>query len=364
MRAADFRRGLFGRALAAAALAALGACAARPDVPLETITSAPSTATSPEERLRGLLADEQRLNNVFGRLATSNVELCGAQFVPSFGFRLWSIDDFEPANRAAAGAAFGLTERLQVYAVAAGQPAEAAGIAPGDVLTRIEGRAVEPGEAGRRQYSEGVTAGLLKRGRVSFTFERDGKARKVRLNALKACPYAVALAIGEEPNAATDGKTIFVSSGMMAFARDDQDLAIVLGHELAHAIRNHPMRGASDAVPPRSTAGRVVGAVVDVAAGIGGAAYSVIGGMPQSRRNSIAFEKEADYVGLYLAARAGYDVSYAARIWRRLDEKYGASSSDHPTSDDRFEAMTATSAEIAEKRAAGEPLVPAGLPSS
>ena len=73
MRAADFRRGLFGRALAAAALAALGACAARPDVPLETITSAPSTATSPEERLRGLLADEQRLNNVFGRLATSNV---------------------------------------------------------------------------------------------------------------------------------------------------------------------------------------------------------------------------------------------------------------------------------------------------
>lgn len=171
---------------------------------------------------------------------------------------------------------------------------------------------------------EGVTAGLLKRGRVSFTFERDGKARKVRLNALKACPYAVALAIGEEPNAATDGKTIFVSSGMMAFARDDQDLAIVLGHELAHAIRNHPMRGASDAVPPRSTAGRVVGAVVDVA-GIGGAAYSVIGGMPQSRRNSIAFEKEADYVGLYLAARAGYDVSYAARIWRRLDETYGAS---------------------------------------
>ena len=103
---------------------ALGGCASKPAMPLDTITSAalgPESA-SPEERLKKLLAQEQRLNDVFGRIATSNAELCGADFVPAFGFRLWSIEDFEPANRAAAKAAFGLGEQLQVYAVAAGQP--------------------------------------------------------------------------------------------------------------------------------------------------------------------------------------------------------------------------------------------------
>ena len=347
----------------AAALAASG-CAGKPAVPLETLTSAPSVATSPEAQLRDLLADEQRLNDVFGRLVTSNVELCDGQFVPSFGFRLWSLGDFQEANRAAAQTAFGLTDRLQVYAVPAGQPAAVAGVKPGDVLTKVENRAIAEGEEGRVQYSEGVTSGLLKRGRVAFTFERDGKPRKVRLHALKACPYAVALAVGDEPNAATDGKTIFVSSGMMHFAKNDQDLAIVLGHELAHAIRKHPLRDPNDGERPRSIPGRVVGAVTDVAAGIGGAAYSMVGGMPESRRNSIAFEKEADYVGLYLAARAGYDISYAARIWQRLDDEYSGSSSDHPTSSDRYDAMNRTAAEIADKREASEPLIPSDTPAS
>lgn len=355
------------RALAGfVALLAVVGCAGKPDMPLDTITSAPLAAetASPEERLTALLADEQRLNDVFGRIVTSNAGLCGGNFVPSFGLRLWSIEDFDPANRAAATAAFGLGERLQVYAVASGQPAAAAGVLPGDVLTKIEGRAVQPGAAGRTQFSEGITAGLLKRGNVAFVFERAGKPRKVRLNALKACPYAVALAVGQEPNAATDGKTVFVSTGMMDFAADDRELAIVLGHETAHALRNHPLRAAKGAPEPRSTARRVVGAVVDVATGIGAAAYSMVGGMPQARRNSIAFEMEADYVGLYLAARAGYDVSNAAQIWRRLDAETSGSSSDHPTSGARFEAMSATAAEIADKRAAGEPLVPADAPGS
>lgn len=350
-----------------AALAVSG-CASKPDMPLDTITSAQlgAESASPEERLKKLLADEQRLNDVFGRIATSNAELCGANFVPAFGFRLWSISDFESANRAAAEAAFGLGEQLQVYAVAAGQPAAAAGVLPGDRLLQVEGRALKPGDEGRQQFSEGVTAGLMKRGAVRFVFERAGKPRKVKLNALKSCPYAVALAVGAEPNAATDGKTVFVSTGMMEFARDDRDLAIVVGHETAHALRGHPLRATGPGKDGRSFFNpvRMVGAVVTAAAGIGEAAYSAVGGMPEARRNSIAFEMEADYVGLYLAARAGYDVSRAAEIWRRLDKEASGRSSDHPTTSARFDAMSATAQEIADKREAGEKLIPNGLPTS
>jgi predicted Zn-dependent protease len=75
---------------------------------------------------------------------------------------------------------------------------------------------------------------------------------------------------------------------------------------------------------------------------------------------------EADYMGMYLTARAGYDVSNAADIWTRLEATYpGASrgSWTHPSNSDRFEAMNRTAAEIAEKRAAGRDLIP-DAPSS
>lgn len=353
--------------------AALAACASPKPVPLETITSTAATGADPagtEARLKALLADEQRLNDVFGRLVTSNADLCGEAYVPTFGFRLWSITDFADAIREPARAAFDLDDRLQVYAVAAGEPAADAGVKPGDILKAVEGKALATGPEGRTQFAEGVTAGLLKRGAVRFTFEREGKTRKTRLKALKSCPYAVALAIGDDPNAATDGATVFVTTGMLDFAAADRDLAIVLGHEIAHAIRSHPkLPLATPGRPATTGAGRVFGAVIDLAAGIGDAAYAAVGGLTDARRNSIAAEMEADEIGLYLAARAGYDVSSVGDIWRRLDKEYPSTSDGgwtHPASSERFERMTATAEEIAEKRASGAPLIPEGLapPSS
>lgn len=352
--------------LALTVAAALAACASPKPVALDTITSAAAAAPDPadnEARLKALLADEQRLNDIFGRLITSNADLCGASYVPAFGFRLWSISDFAEPIRPAATAAFALDDRLQVYAVAADQPADKAGVKPGDILKAVEGKTLAEGPDGRRQFAEGVTAGLLKHGRVRFSFERDGKTRKVRLKALKSCPYAVALAVGEDPNAATDGTTVFVTTGMLDFAQDDRDLATVLGHEIAHAIKGHPRHPTTR--PERtgvSGAGRVFGAVIDLAAGIGDAAAGALG-LSAARRNSLAAEIEADRYGLYLAARAGYDVSNAAEIWRRLDKEYPSTSDGgwtHPASSQRFDLMKATAEEIAEKRAAGEPLLPDG----
>lgn len=345
--------------------AGLAGCVTQPAMPLDTIAQAPLArkTQSPEERLRELLADEQRINSVFGRLVTSNVDLCGTRYVPSFGFRLWSLEDFDGANRPVAAAAFGLGDKLQVYAVADDQPAAQAGIRPGDVLAEIEGKDLASGSAGRTQFAERVTEGLLKRGSVRFVFERAGKRHKVRLNALKSCPFAVTLAVGDEPNAATDGTSVYVTNGMLDFAPQDRDLAVVLGHEIAHAIAGHPQAMA----PKTETGGRgIVGNVIDSAADIGSAAYSAVSGISSARRNSIQFEIEADYVGLYLAARAGYDVSNAADIWRRLEAKYPSAADGgwtHPSSEQRYDAMRRTAEEISAKRADDRPLVP-GRPGS
>lgn len=350
--------------LALTMAAALAACASPKPVSLDTMTSAAASgadAADTETRLKSLLADEQRLNDVFGRLVTSNADLCGDTYVPTFGFRLWSIDDFAEPLRASAHAAFRLGHELQVYAVAADQPAARAGIEPGDILKSVEGKPVAEGKEGRTQFAERITAGLLKRGQVRFTFERNGKSRAVKLKALKSCPYGVALAVGEDPNAATDGATVFVTTGMLAFARDDRDLATVLGHEIAHAWRGHALLPANGERPrPGAGAGRVFGAVIDLAAGIGDVAGAVLG-VSESRRNTIANEIDADEVGLYFAARAGYDVSNAAEIWRRLDVDYPSNAGggwSHPAASERYTRMQATAAEIAEKRAAGEALIP------
>jgi membrane-associated protease RseP (regulator of RpoE activity) len=273
---------------------------------------------------------------------------------------MWSSEDFDEGKRTAAIEAFHVDGRLQVYAVAAGQPAEAAGIRPGDILTHIDGQPLQEGAAGRAQYAEAVTTGLMKRGVVSFEFLTGQEKKRARLRAVKACPYAIAMAVGSEPNAATDGATVYVSSGMLKFVVSDAELAIVLGHELAHAIRQHPLKNRGEQTG-RSLAKAVMGDVYDATVGIGSAVWSIVAGVPEERRNSISFEMVADELGLYLAARSGYDVSVAPHFWTRLISSYNEASSDHPTSADRFQA---TAEEIAAKRAQGEKLSPPLDPGS
>jgi len=84
---------------------------------------------------------------------------------------------------------------------------------------------------------------------------------------------------------------------------------------------------------------------------LGGAAYSK------------GFEFEADYAGLYIAARAGHDVSGATNFWRRLAAEHPKSmergfAASHPSTPERFVAMEKTIGEIKEKQKLGKPLIP------
>jgi predicted Zn-dependent protease len=86
-----------------------------------------------------------------------------------------------------------------------------------------------------------------------------------------------------------------------------------------------------------------------------------MGGQMGVARYSVAFEQEADYVGMYFMARAGYDPSGVADFWRRMAAE-GESSitqrTSHPTSPERFLTMERTYGEIAAKKSRGQPLVP------
>jgi predicted Zn-dependent protease len=144
------------------------------------------------------------------------------------------------------------------------------------------------------------------------------------------------------------GGKIAVYSGIIdRLQLTDAELAAVIGHEIAHALREHGRERASRAV----TQGLVLG-VLGAAAGVpqGGVdlaqlALEVTLNLPNSRGQEV----EADRIGVELAARAGYDPRAAVTLWQKMDQAASggppAFLSTHPAS----EARQRDVAEYAEK---------------
>lgn len=128
----------------------------------------------------------------------------------------------------------------------------------------------------------------------------------------------------------------------------DDELAAVMGHEIAHALREHARERASEQA--------VAGTVISVGAALMGvgdlgqktAEYAYMGllGLPNSRRH----ETEADRVGIELAARAGYDPRAAISLWQKMGQLGGGEPlkflSTHPSQSDRMSDLTAYSQRV------------------
>lgn len=128
----------------------------------------------------------------------------------------------------------------------------------------------------------------------------------------------------------------------------DDELAAILGHEIAHALREHGRERASQQMA-QSLAVGVLGAAV----GLGDAGQSVAGlvadvtfGLPYSRQ----FEREADRIGVELAARAGYDPRAAINLWQKMAQLGGGGPpqflSTHPSDESRISDLQAYSARV------------------
>ena len=90
-------------------------------------------------------------------------------------------------------------------------------------------------------------------------------------------------------------------------------------------------------------------------------AFSRLGGGVGAGAWSQSFEAEADYVGLYVLARAGGDLDGATSLWRRMGAANPGNiehAGTHPTTAQRFVSINRTIDEIRGRMAAGEALVP------
>lgn len=122
----------------------------------------------------------------------------------------------------------------------------------------------------------------------------------------------------EELNAfCMPGGKIMVYSGLIKqLGLDDAELAVVLGHEIAHALREHSREQVSQALAAQTAIG--IGATV-LGVGEGGASMAHTGYQALvATRFSRNHETEADRIGLELTARAGYDPRAGVTLWQKM----------------------------------------------
>jgi Zn-dependent protease with chaperone function len=174
------------------------------------------------------------------------------------------------------------------------------------------------------------------------------------------CMFDFYLEKAKGTNAFADGKKIHVTEPMMKFAKEDEELAIVLGHEYAHNIMGHTAIKKTHAV-----IGAIVGFAADLAIESQGiptdSGFLKAGTQAGAASFSKEYEKEADYIGLYIAALAGYKTGNAPSFWRKMAIKNPQSifiGTTHPTSPERYLALERTATEIARKQQNGAVLTP------
>lgn len=302
---------------------ALSACAGL-DTRLPDITApdlAAETQFQETEALRKIESDAGILLNTGWPVLTANAGLC-PKVRGAIGVKTHSLKSYPKRLRSAAGRVLGADETFRIFHIADGSPAALAGFKRGDIIMNDAG---EPAKLDSDSWDTVLADNTV-------NIRRGSEDIAIKVEPTSACDYNLRLSGSTVINAYADGRNITITSGMMDFTKSDEELALIIGHELGHNTMGHIRK--------------IVGNFI----------FS-LGGTRYTR----PFESEADYVGLYYMTRAGYSPKGAEGFWRRLANVAPKSinrAKSHPTFPDRYLRIQAARDEILAKQAASETLLP------
>jgi predicted Zn-dependent protease len=144
---------------------------------------------------------------------------------------------------------------------------------------------------------------------IPFTYEWNERARQWR--------WEVNLIVSPQINAfcMPGGKIAFFTGILDKLKLGDDEVAMVMGHEMAHALREHARERIGKTAATRGAI--EIGAAI-LGLGNGGRYLAGMGGQLLTLQFSRSDESEADLVGMELAARAGYDPRAGVTLWQKM----------------------------------------------
>jgi len=265
---------------------------------------------------------QQRLMQVALPVLKANTELC-PKTRQDVGVMMHNVKTYTKVLRPAAQRELGALDTPSISLIVSGSAADAAGLKVGDQFLNEKDKAIWSNDKSLQD--------TLKTGKP-VRIRRGAEEMTVNLKSETVCGYNIRLAQTSTINAYADGKNITMTAGMMNFVKNDDELALIVGHELGHNTMGHIRKIVSNII---LTAG--------------------------ATRYTRPFESESDYVGMYYMVRAGYSPEGVEEFWRRLaitNPKHVARDKTHPRYPNRYLSLAATREEIKAKQAAGLPLIP------
>jgi hypothetical protein len=290
--------------------------------------SVSSHATVSDETQASLLAlqrDDQRVADTGWRIASRNTDTC-PKLWSALSISLHHISQYEPAYRAAAQAVFGLDETYpSILAVAKGAPASASGIQPNDRLRAVNGVDLADKGQGKKSAAsyDAVSAAMAAlealpvKSAAVLSIERGDQRLEVSVTPQNVCRSRVELAPGNAINANANGLVAQISGRLVNWVESDDELALVIAHEMAHNLLDHPKR-------------------LNEKSALSGLATS----LGLSGRAQRQMELDADRMGIIMAASAGYNYKIAPDFWARLNSNAPLAAflaTTHPTTRARRE---------------------------
>jgi beta-barrel assembly-enhancing protease len=293
--------------------------------PALSVNSRATVGGDTQASLLALQRDDQRVADTSWRIASRNADTCPKLWA-ALGVSLHHVSQYEPAYRAAAQAAFGLDDSYpSLLAVAEGSPASAAGLKPNDTLRAVNGADLaDKSRVQKRAASYGAVSAAMaalealpEQRAAILSIERGGQRLEVSVTPQNVCRSRVELAPGNAINANANGLVAQISGRLVNWIEGDDELALVIAHEMAHNLLDHPKR-------------------LNEKSPLSGLATSLgLSGKAQRQ-----MELEADRVGIIMAAGAGYNYKIAPDFWAKLNSNSPLASflaTSHPTTRARRE---------------------------